>query len=106
MKIEILENFLKEKHLTSLCSLKLDEVKSDELKVYHNQIMDGQVITSSCISEKLLKELHESYHPIAMDILKKINPENLNCMIILSFKLLKPERTLSFLFMMILQINY
>ena len=70
MKIEILENFLKEKHLTSLCSLKLDEVKTDELKVYHNQIMDGQVITSSCINEKLLKELHESYHPIAMDILK------------------------------------
>ena len=77
MKIEILENFLKEKHLTSLCSLKLDEVKTDELKVYHNQIMDGQVITSSCINEKLLKELHESYHPIAMDILKKINPEKL-----------------------------
>ena len=51
MKIEILENFLKEKHLTSLCSLKLDEVKTDELKVYHNQIMDGQVITSSCINE-------------------------------------------------------
>ena len=49
------------KHLTSLCSLKLDEVKTDELKVYHNQIMDGQVITSSCINEKLLKELHESY---------------------------------------------
>ena len=70
MKIEILENF-ERKTFDFFVFTKLDEVKTDELKVYHNQIMDGQVITSSCINEKLLKELHESYHPIAMDILKK-----------------------------------
>ena len=43
MKIEIIDNFLKENHLNSLNALKLDEVKADELKVYHNQIKDGKV---------------------------------------------------------------
>ena len=71
MKIEIINNFLKENHLASLNALKLDEVKADELKVYHNQIKDGQVFKNSCIDEKLLTEIHKNYHPIALNILKK-----------------------------------
>jgi hypothetical protein len=77
MKIEIINNFLKENHLASLNALKLDEVKADELKVYHNQIKDGQVFKNSCIDEKLLTEIHKNYHPIALNILKKLNPEKM-----------------------------
>ena len=77
MKIEIIDNFLKENHLNSLNALKLDEVKADELKVYHNQIKDGKVFKNSCIDEKLLTEIHKNYHPIALNILKKLNPEKM-----------------------------
>ena len=77
MKLEILDNFLKENHLAYLSSLKLDEVKSDGLKVYQNQIKDGKVQKRTCINDELLREIHESYHPIAENILKKLNPEKL-----------------------------
>jgi hypothetical protein len=77
MKLEILDNFLEEDHLAYLSSLKLDEVKSNELKVYHNQIKDGKVHKRTCISDELLREIHENYHPIAENILKKLNPEKL-----------------------------
>lgn len=77
MKIEIIDNFLKENHLASLNSLKLGEVKADELKVYQNQIKNGKVHKTTCINDELLKEIHESYHTKAVDILKKLNPEKL-----------------------------
>jgi len=77
MKIEILDNFLQENHLASLNSLKLDKIKADQVKVYHNQIKDEKVYKKTCINEELLKEINKSYHPKAVDILKKLNPEKL-----------------------------
>ncbi len=77
MKIEILDNFLQENHLASLNSLKLDKIKANQIKVYHNQIKDEKVYKKTCINEELLKEINKSYHPKAVDILKKLNPEKL-----------------------------
>ena len=55
MKIKIIDNFLNEKDLEEITSVKLKSINSHEVKVYHNQIDKNQEVTTDCISPEFLK---------------------------------------------------
>ena len=78
MKLKIIENFLNTEDLRNLCSLNLNLVKHNEIKVYQNIITGNNIMKSDCINHELLKGLNDRYHKKALDILKELNPEKLN----------------------------
>ncbi len=77
MKIEIIDNFLKKEDFESLKSIKLKNIGKKEIKVYHNSISKNK-INVECISEDLIKRLHENYHGEAINILTKLNPAKIS----------------------------
>ena len=74
-KIEVIDNFLTEEDFKELSTLKLDDVRNKEKKVYHNRIYKDGTIKSECIENKTIKRLHSNYHSIAIKILKKYMPQ-------------------------------
>ena len=55
MKYKIIDNFLNQKCFDYLYSLKLKEVKPDEISVHHNKIYNNGGTQVSCISLDILK---------------------------------------------------
>ena len=78
MKLKIIKNFLEKKDLETLKLLKLNKLKNDEIKVYHNKIYTNGDIQSDCLNKKQLKEFQQKYHPKALDLLKVLNPLKAN----------------------------
>tara|TARA_B110000503_G_scaffold101161_1_gene151192 strand:+ start:201 stop:827 length:627 start_codon:yes stop_codon:yes gene_type:complete len=74
-KTEVIDNFLTEEDFKELSTLKLDDVRDKEKRVYHNRIYKDGKIESSCIESKTIKRLHSNYHSIAIKILKKYAPQ-------------------------------
>tara|TARA_A100001035_G_scaffold261528_1_gene240581 strand:- start:105 stop:731 length:627 start_codon:yes stop_codon:yes gene_type:complete len=75
MNLKVIDNFLSQKHLDSLNNLKLNKINSNEVKVYHNKINNEKIFENKCINETLLLELQKTYHQVALNILKEINPK-------------------------------
>ena len=69
-KVKIIENFLVEQDFQEITSIKLDEVKDKEKKVYHNEIFKNGTIESSCPTKETIQRLHDNYHFKAFQILK------------------------------------
>lgn len=78
MQIEIIENFLDKEDFDNLCSLKLKKIQEDEISIYSNKIKQNNVIKSECIPEEFLKKMNEKYHPVALRILKELNPKKID----------------------------
>jgi hypothetical protein len=76
-KIKIIENFLTEQDFQEITSIKLDEVKDKEKKVYHNKIFKNGAIEPSCLKKETIQRLHDNYHSTAFQILKECSPEKL-----------------------------
>lgn len=75
MNLKVIDNFLSQKHLDSLNNLKLNKINSNEVKVYHNKINNEKIFENKCINETLLLELQKTYHQVALNVLKEINPK-------------------------------
>lgn len=75
MKYKIVDNFLNESCFDYLSSLELKEVKSNQILSYHNQIYKNGEIKTTCINPKILKELQEASHKIAIEILSELAPQ-------------------------------
>ncbi len=79
MKIKILDNFLKEEDLNKLESINLNQVKHDEIKVYHNAIdRELNILSKDVLDEEFIKKLHKNYHNKAMNLLQDLFPEKVN----------------------------
>ena len=78
MKLKIIENFLNSKDLSLLCSLKIEPVNHDNIKVHQNIINGNQIVKNECIDPEILKSLNDRYHKLAINILKELNPEKIN----------------------------
>ena len=76
-KIKIIENFLTEQDFQEITSIKLDEVKDKEKKVYHNKIFKNGTIEPSCLNKETVQRLHDNYHSTAFQILKEYSPEKI-----------------------------
>lgn len=74
MKYKIIDNFLNQKCFDYLYSLKLKEVKPDEISVHHNKIYNNGGTQVSCINLDILKELHKSCHEKTIKILNELAP--------------------------------
>ena len=74
MKYKILDNFLNETCFDYLSSLKLRDVGPNEVFSYHNQIYENGKIKTTCIKPEILKNLQNSCHKIAIEILNELAP--------------------------------
>ena len=61
MKYKIIDNFLNQKCFDYLYSLKLKEVKPDEISVHHNKIYNNGGIETSCISLDILERTSKNH---------------------------------------------
>lgn len=73
MKIEIIDNFFEKNDFIKLNSVKLKNVESDSVDIYHNTINKAGVVTESCIDKNIIKELHQKYHEKLLIILKNLD---------------------------------
>jgi len=78
IKHKILDNFLKNEDFKTLCSIKLKEIKSNELAVYHNSIHANGKIVAECINEEFIKKLHNNYHKKAIELLQEFAPNKVD----------------------------
>jgi len=78
MRLKIIENFLNTEDLDGLCSLDIKPVGPNEIKVYQNIITGDQVRRNDCIDLKLLKDMNDRYHNLAMKILRELNPKKVS----------------------------
>ncbi len=74
MNIKIIDNFLDKEDFEELCSIELDEVNSDKIKVFHNEIYKNEIIKNSRIDKNFLKKLNEKYLIKGFEILRELNP--------------------------------
>tara|TARA_B100000035_G_C20886808_1_gene503059 strand:+ start:128 stop:745 length:618 start_codon:yes stop_codon:yes gene_type:complete len=75
---DVIDNFLLDNDLNELISIDLKKVHDKEKKVYHNRIFKNGVIESSCIKKETILRLHENYHSMAINILKKFAPKKID----------------------------
>jgi len=78
LKHKILDNFLRNEDFKSLCSIKLKEIKPNEIAVYHNSIHANGKIIAENIDEELIKKLHNSYHKQAIELLREFAPNKVD----------------------------
>ena len=73
LKTKIVDNFFNIDDLNLLNTVKLDIIKSNSIKVYHNTIDKKNVIQQSCIDKNIIQFIHEKYHQKVFEILKELN---------------------------------
>ena len=73
MKIEIIDNFFETNDFIKLNSLKLRNVESNAVDIYHNTINKAGEVTESCIDKNIIKDLHQKYHDKLLTILKNLD---------------------------------
>tara|TARA_S200000501_G_scaffold376965_1_gene433678 strand:+ start:4667 stop:5296 length:630 start_codon:yes stop_codon:yes gene_type:complete len=94
--ITIIDDFLNKEDFDKLSKLRLDEIPSGSIKVYHNEITKNNIIKKSCIDNSLIKSLHENYHHKAFNILKKISPEKAELYEYSDFSVIKTGKNYKF----------
>ena len=75
MIVKTIDNFLKKDHLDAISRIKIELPTKNEIKVYHNKITKNGEINAECIPEKFLRELNDTYHNIALELLRELNPK-------------------------------
>ena len=79
MDIKIIDEFLSNEDFEELSNLSLKKINREEIKVYHNKITkDGLIEIAECLSNDLLKKLHNDYNKKALNILRNLYPEKLD----------------------------
>jgi len=73
MKIEIIDNFFETNDFIKLNSVKLRNVESDSVDIYHNTINKAGEVTESCIDKNIIRDLHQKYHEKLLIILKYLD---------------------------------
>ena len=73
-KIKIIDNFLQQEDYKKLLNLNIDKNINNEFNIFHNEINNDGIITSS-IDKSIIENLHKNYHSSAINILNEINPE-------------------------------
>ena len=73
-KIKILDGFLEKEDFLDLCNLDIDKEIKEGFKVYHNEINESGVKTSS-IDKNLLIRIHKNCHSKAIQVLQELYPE-------------------------------
>ncbi len=97
MKLKIFKNFLKSEHLQLINSLELTKIVNNYgIAIYHNKITKDGEIKSELFDENFLKSMHDTYHPIAMEILKELSPKKLNLYEYSEFHLVETGKDFSF----------
>ncbi|MDC0446033.1 hypothetical protein OAM09_04365 [Candidatus Pelagibacter sp.] len=77
MKIKIIDNFLDKEDFNKLCSIELENINSNQIKVYHNEINNNRVMKNNKIEKNFLKKLNDKYLDTAFKILRELNPNKL-----------------------------
>lgn len=77
MEIKIVDNFFDLEDFAKLNSLKLREIKSNAIDIYHNTINKIGVVTESCIDKDFIQNLHKKYHDKLVKILKSLNEKKI-----------------------------
>ena len=72
-EIKIIDNFFDISDFNLVNNVKLDEIESNKVKVYHNTIDKKNVVQQSCIDENLIEFIHKKYHQKVFEILKELN---------------------------------
>ena len=72
--LKILDNFLTNEHFSKLSSLDLQQVKNNEIKVYHNKIYNDGISVPTCL-EKNFNRITKYISSKAIDILKNLSKE-------------------------------
>ena len=96
MKIKTIDNFLKNKDFETLNNLNLKFTGPNELNVYNNTVNSGGIIRNSCLDEKLLKEFHDKYHPIAIKLLNDLCPEKVKLYEYSEFQIIETGKNYKF----------
>ena len=78
MNIKIIDNFLDQKDLNDLCSLNLENVQKDKVKVYHNSVYRNGDLKNECIDKEILKRLSKNYNHKALELLQQLNPKKVD----------------------------
>ena len=78
MNIKIIDNFLKDQDFSDLCSLNINTVKRDKVKVYHNGVYNNGQIKNDCIDKDTLKRLVKNYNNKALELLEELNPKKVD----------------------------
>ena len=73
-KIKIIDNFLQKRDLNELVRFFKKKKIYNDFKVYHNEINDYEIISSS-INKKILKQIHKNYFLKTIKILKELSPQ-------------------------------
>ena len=106
MKIKIIDNFLDNEDFEKLCSIQLDEINSEQIQVFHNEIHNNEIIKNSKIDKSFLKKLNEKYLIKAFNILKELNPYKLDLYEYSDLLLSILAHIINFQYMTIHQINF
>ena len=93
---KIVDNFLNSDDFDELRSLRLDEIHSNSIKIYHNEIDQNNKIITSFFDENLIKTLHKNYHQKAFEILKELNYEKSKLYEYSSFTIIKTGKNYKF----------
>jgi len=72
-EIKIYDNFFDINDFNIINSIKLDHIRSSDIKVYHNEIDKENIIKQSCIDRNLIEAIHKKYHQRVFEILKNLN---------------------------------
>ncbi len=78
MNIKIIDNFLKDQDFSDLCSLNINSVERDKVKVYHNSVYNNGQIKNDCIDKDTLKRLVKNYNHKALELLEELNPKKVD----------------------------
>ena len=78
MKYKIIDNFLNDKCFNYLSSLKLKQVRHDEIFNYHNQIYKNGEMKVTCFDQQNLLDLHNACHEKAINLLNELAPEKVD----------------------------
>ena len=75
MNLIVKNKFFSNKILKKILSIKLKKISKYNIKVYPHIVRDNKIILNSCMTQKLVAELHNKYHPLTIKFLKKFAPK-------------------------------
>ena len=97
MNLKIVENFLKIEDLQLINSFRLFKTVGNKgIAIYHNKITKDGLVDAELFDENFLKSLHQTYHPIVINILKELSPKKVHLYQYTEFHLVETGKDFSF----------
>ena len=78
MDIKIIDDFLEDEDFNELSSIKLKDIKKNEIFIHHNKISGEKIIENTCLNKKLLTRLNKNYHKKTLKLLEDFNIKKVN----------------------------